>query len=126
MIDIQMWASIAAVVGVIIAVWQFKSTNNKERDTLRDEITAWKTQADIKLETIDVAWKPAVNNSISSLDNRMLNLETQLLNNISAVVDKLEKTNELLTDMNGNLRVFDHRITRLEADVEKHTDRKVT
>ena len=137
--DLGMWVSISALIGAAIAVWQAVSQGKKDReererqrDEDRDERTRWETKANLKLEnidddwsskmeSIDINWKPGVNMMLESLNNRMGNLEQQLLANMGTLVEKLEKTNELLGEMNTNLRVYETRLDRLERDVDSHT-----
>ena len=116
--------STIASIAALVAIWQAIVQTRKSREEFRDEFTEWRTKADIKLDSIDVAWKPGVDMMLTSLDNRMGHLERQLLENIGNIVEKLERTNELLGEMNTHLAVYETRLNRVESDIDSHTERK--
>ena len=115
--------STIAAIAALVAIWQAIVQTRKSREEFRDEFTEWRTKADIKLDSIDVAWKPGVDMMLTSLDNRMGHLERQLLENIGNIVEKLERTNELLGEMNKHLAVYETRLNRVESDVDSHTSK---
>ena len=86
--DISQVLQYGTLAGLAVALWQAFIQRAKDRDEGsrqrardRDERTKWTTEADIKLDSIDVNWKPQVNARLDSLDKRMLNLDKQVVEN---------------------------------------------
>ena len=126
---IELIVSLGSIIVALIAVWQVI----KERGKNKEDRIRWETEADrklegisddwsIKMDSIDVNWKPQVNIRIGNLEDRMGRLEAQLLENINSVVSELKQTNKLLNEMNTHLALHAEKITRLETDISRHMD----
>ncbi len=113
--DINQIVQYGTLAAVAVALWQAFYQRSKDRDAN----TIWRTEADIKLESIDVNWKPQVNSRLDSLDKRMLNLDKQLVDHNKAVISELRKVNEGINNLGTTVALAVQAREYLEERVEK-------
>ena len=127
--DINQLVQYGTLAAALIALWtayyqrtKDRDHNEKERQADRDDNTKWRTEADIKLESIDVNWKPQVNQRLKTLDARTLNLDKQLVDHNKAVIAELRKVNEGITNLGTTVALAVQAREYLEERVEKLED----
>ena len=117
---------LAALIGIMGGVLSADERPGPQRKRApgsdRDDNTKWRTEADIKLESIDVNWKPQVNQRLKTLDARTLNLDKQLVDHNKAVIAELRKVNEGITNLGTTVALAVQAREYLEERVEKLED----
>ena len=124
--DINQVVQYGTLAAVAVALYQAfiqrakdRGEVSSQRATDRDEQTKWRTEADLKLESIDVNWKPQVNTRLDSLDKRMLNLDKQLVEHNKTVISELRSVNKGINQLDKTVALAVQARQNLEERVEK-------
>ena len=134
--DINQVVQYGTLVAVAVALWQVfiqrakdRGEVLKQRATDRDERTKWRTEADIKLESIDVNWKPHVNARLGSLEDRALNQDIQLLEQNKTMIKEIREVKKGITDLDKTVALavqarenLGERVENIGERVEKLED----
>ena len=118
--DINVIVQYGTLAAAAVALWQVFYTRSKDRD----EDTRWRTEADIKLDSIDVNWKPQVNARLSSLEDRMLNLDKQLAEQNKTVILEIRKVRDSINDLDKTVALAVQARVNLEERFEKLEDKR--
>ena len=116
----------STLAGLALALWGAFFQLAKDRDAAsrqrakdRDEETKWRTEADIKLESIDLNWKPQVNARLDSLDKRMLNFDRQLVEQNKTVIKELREVNNGINRLDKTVALAVQARENLKERIEK-------
>ena len=114
-LEISSLVQYGTLAGVGVALWQAFYTRAKDRD----EQTSWRTEADIKLDSIDLGWKPQVNTRLDALDERMLNLDKQLVEQNKTVIKELRAVNAGISQLDKTVALAIQARENLQKRVEQ-------
>ena len=79
----------------------------------------WRTQADIKLEAIDVNWKPQVNQRLDSHDDQLSTLNKSLIEQNREILQELRTINKNINSLAQSLALAVQAREFLEGRVDK-------
>ena len=113
--DINQIVQYGTLAAVAVALWQTFYQRAKDRDAN----TKWRTEADIKLESIDVNWKPQVNARLVSLEDRALNQDKQLVEQNKTMIKEIREVKRGITDLDKTVALAVQARENLGERVEK-------
>ena len=125
--DINQLVQYGTLAAAAVALWQAwqerkksererqqeRKKSERERQQDRDAQTKWRTEADIKLDSIDVNWKPQVNARLGSLEDRALNQDKQLVEQNKTMLNEIR-------DVKKGLSGLDQEVKKGLAELDKN------
>ena len=80
----------------------------------------WRTTADIKLNSINVAWKPQINAILQEHGERLNSIDTALVEQNKEILQELRTLNQNVVTMDKNLAMAILERQHLEERFERH------
>lgn len=107
-LDIHTIVQYATAVGAVYALYEILYKQAK-----------WRTEADAKLQTIDVTWKPQVNQRLDIAEERLGTIDKSLIEQNQEILKELRQMNASMATMDKHLALAVQSREHLEERVKK-------
>ena len=106
--DVNLIVQYATLAGVLYSLYQVIYKQAR-----------WRTKADIVIDSIDVTWKPQVNQRLDTVDGRLSAIDQSLITQNQEILKELRKMNSGITTMDKNLALAVQARENLEVRVDR-------
>ena len=106
--DVNLIVQYGTLVGVLYSLYQVVYKQAR-----------WRTKADLVIDSIDVMWKPQVNQRLDTNDGRLSAMEQGLITQNQEILKELRTMNANLVAMDKNLALAVQARKNLELRVDK-------
>ena len=106
--DVNLIVQYATMAGVLYSLYQVVY-----------KLARWRAKADIVISSIDVSWKPQVNQRLDTVDDRLSAIDQSLITQNQDILKELRQMNRGITTMDKNLALAVQARENLEVRVDR-------